>query len=93
MGGPPLKTRRSRRSCHEKVKKTLHRSVTRLHFAAIYLKRAKMNPSPDPPDPADPMDPADPGDPVHGLLLGTSRPHAPGVRMTVVNNSLKLLIF
>ena len=32
-GGPPLKTRRSRRSCHEKVKKTLHRSVTRVTSA------------------------------------------------------------
>ena len=29
-----------------------------------------------------PSDPADPADPVRGLLLGTSRPHAPGVRMT-----------
>ena len=29
-----------------------------------------------------PSDSADPPDPVRGLLLGTSRPHAPGVRMT-----------
>ncbi len=54
----------------------------------LCLKRAKMNPSADPADPGDPPDPADP---VHGLPLGTSRPHAPGVRMTVVikTNSLK----
>ncbi len=35
------------------------------------------NSSPDPPDPPDLPDP------VRGLLLGTSRPHAPGVRMTL----------
>ena len=29
-----------------------------------------------------PRIPSDPADPVRGLLLGTSRPHAPGVRMT-----------
>ncbi len=44
-----------------------------------------MSPSPDP---ADPPDPPDPPDPVRGVLLGTSRPHAPGVRMTEVLNKL-----
>ena len=49
----------------------------------------KMNPSPDP---ADPPDPPDPPDPVRGVLLGTSRPHAPGARMTVVLNKLPQMI-
>ena len=48
--------------------------------------KKKMNPS------ADPADPADPWDPVRGLLLGTSRTHAPGVRMTVVLNKLPEMI-
>ncbi len=41
----------------------------------LCLKRAKMNPSPDPTDPADPPDPADP---VHGLPIGTSPTRAGG---------------
>ncbi len=46
------------------------------HFHCFsFLKRAKMNPSPDPADPADPPDPADP---VHGLPPGTSPTRAGG---------------
>ncbi len=48
----------------------------------LCLKRAKMNPSPDP---------ADPADPVHGLPLGTSPTRAGGQNdMSSQANSLKI---
>ena len=40
------------------------------------------------PTPADPPDPPDPGKMVPELALRPSLPHAPGVRMTVVQNKL-----
>ena len=65
-----LKSRCFRWEGYEKVKKALHRSVTRVtKYCKTYLKRAKMIPSADPPDP---------GDLVHGLQLGTSPTRAGG---------------
>ena len=65
-----LKSRCFRWEGYDKVKKTSHRSVTRVtKYCKTYLKRAKMIPSPDP---------ADPGDLVHGLQLGTSPTRAGG---------------
>ena len=100
-GGPPLKTRRSRRSCHEKVKKALHRSVTRVISAVKTEGKCTIwNSS------ADPADPPDPGNPLQSTtiqrirrircqqpLLGPSPTRAPGARMAVVKtNSLKLCV-
>ena len=46
-----LRSRRSVRSCHEKVKKTLHRSEVRVtKYCKNHLKCTKMNSSPDLPD-------------------------------------------
>ena len=56
-------------------------------FSLFFMPKARKN-EPIPGFPRIPADPADPADPVHGLPLGTSRPHAPGVRMTVVLNKL-----
>ena len=59
-----LKSRHSIRSCHEKVKKTLYRSTTRVtKYCKTHLKRAKMIPSPDP---------------SHGLRHGTTPTRAGG---------------
>ena len=85
-GGPPLKTRCFRWSCHEKVKKTLHRSVTRVTYAVKTEGKCTIwNSSPDP------ADPDYPPEMVPEPALWPSLPHAPGARMTwVLTNSLKL---
>ena len=59
-------------------------------FSLFFMPKARKNE----PIRGFPRIPPDPADPVHGLPLGTSRPHAPGVRMTVVlkTNSLKPIL-
>ena len=82
-----LKSRHSTRSCHEKVKKTLYRSTTRVtKYGKTYLKRAKTIPS------ADPGASADPGYPSHGLRHGTT-PTRAGGQDDVSSNKLPQNIF
>jgi hypothetical protein len=65
------------------------RGLVMLKYCACYQISAFWNSSLDP---ADSPDPSDPLDRVPQPPLGTSLPHAPGVRMTCVQNKLPHVI-